>query len=280
VCSSDLDDLRGAQLYATECAPCHGPSGHGDGPEAIYFAPRPRDLREGFLALYATDELVARIRNGQPLMIDIDRMALRRRTQMIDDIIVHLRRLPDVHWDEVESGAAIYVERCESCHGPFGRAPSDAPGGKQPPRNLADPAFQKSTSDAKLLDMAQHHREGLPRQPELASKADASALLPFLRLLSPGFELYSLWCGGCHGDDGRGDGVFATGPNRPNVVFDRAYLSAQDQGALRHAVQHMIESEEGGMPHLRKRLSEQQARTVIEYLRATEQSPRAIAPRP
>ncbi|MBI2930016.1 MAG: c-type cytochrome [Planctomycetes bacterium] len=34
----------GATLYRTQCATCHGPEGHGDGPAAAYLFPKPRDL--------------------------------------------------------------------------------------------------------------------------------------------------------------------------------------------------------------------------------------------
>lgn len=35
---------RGAQVYAANCATCHGSKGHGDGPAAAQLAPRPADL--------------------------------------------------------------------------------------------------------------------------------------------------------------------------------------------------------------------------------------------
>lgn len=269
------DDLRGEQLYSRECASCHGPTGRGDGPEAPYFEPPPRNLHEGFLALYETDELIARIRSGQALEIDIDRPALRRRTRMVDDIVAHLERLPDLPWDEIERGSEVYAERCEGCHGPYGRPGADADVAElKPSRDLSDPAFQKSTDDARLLALAQHRRDGLPPLRPFAREADARAVLAYLRLLSPGFQAYSVWCAGCHGDAGHGDGELATGPDRPDVDFDRAYLRAQDPQQLRRQVVHMLELQEGAMPHLQHRLSDDQVRTVIDYLRAIDQSPR------
>ncbi|HEX5379539.1 MAG TPA: cytochrome c [Phenylobacterium sp.] len=35
---------RGAQVYAGNCASCHGPTGFGDGPAAGALSPRPADL--------------------------------------------------------------------------------------------------------------------------------------------------------------------------------------------------------------------------------------------
>ena len=133
-------DASGELLYLRECAPCHGTTGRGDGPEGIYFAPPPRDLREGFLALYPTEELVERIRRGRDLKIEIDPVATRRRTQMVEAIVAHVERLPDVQWPPVERGAELYAARCEACHGPFG-TPSPGmrlpEGVEHPPRDLA-----------------------------------------------------------------------------------------------------------------------------------------------
>ncbi|HEY8514090.1 MAG TPA: c-type cytochrome [Candidatus Binatia bacterium] len=267
-------DLRGAQLYATECAPCHGPTGRGDGPEGVYFNPPPRNLHEGFLALYETDEIVARIRSGQPLTIEIDQVALRRRERMVEDIVAHLERLPDVDWERVERGAELYATRCAGCHGPFGRPEEAGALPEQPPRqNLSAPSFQKSVSDTKLLELVRHEREGLPRIAPLDA-SDARDVVAYVRLLSPGFELYSLWCAGCHGDDGSGVGEPGVGVDRPEVVLDRAYLRAQDPKELRRNVVHMLESQEGAMPHMQRGLSEEQVRSIVEYLRATDKSPR------
>ncbi|MBI1797981.1 MAG: cytochrome c [Candidatus Eisenbacteria bacterium] len=34
----------GAKIYATNCVPCHGKAGHGDGPTGVALKPRPRDF--------------------------------------------------------------------------------------------------------------------------------------------------------------------------------------------------------------------------------------------
>ena len=264
-------DATGEILYARECAPCHGPTGRGDGPEAAYFAPPPRDLREGFLTLYPTEELVERIRRGRTLKIEIDPPAVRRRTQMVEAIVGHLERLPDVRWPEVERGAEIYAERCETCHGPFGvpapgmRLPA---GVQRPPRDLGSAAFQKSVTDAQLAEVVRHGRDGMPAIPPLASAAQANDLVAYVRLLSPGFSYYSLWCGGCHGDDGRGEGVFAVGPDAPKVVFDRAWLKARDPEDLRRQVLHRLDRQEAAMPHFERELTEKHAREIVDWLRA------------
>jgi len=48
VCSSDLTDsasiAAGGKSFAKYCVPCHGASGHGDGPAGAVLKPRPRDF--------------------------------------------------------------------------------------------------------------------------------------------------------------------------------------------------------------------------------------------
>lgn len=264
-------DATGELLYLRECAPCHGTTGRGDGPEGIYFAPPPRDLRQGFLALYPTDELIEKIRRGRDLRIEIDPTAVRQRTQMVEAIVAHLERLPDVQWPPVERGAELYAERCEKCHGPFGTAVPGLPlpaGVQQQPRDLASAAFQRSFSDRQLLEVVRHGRAGMPALVPLVSTEQARDLVAYVRLLSPGFAYYSLWCGGCHGDDGKGDGVFARGPDAPKVVLDRKYLKAQDPEELRRNTLHMLDRQQAAMPHFERQLSEKQAREIVEWLRA------------
>lgn len=45
---------RGQELYARECAVCHGAKGEGDGPGAMYLAQRPRNLTLGVFKIRST----------------------------------------------------------------------------------------------------------------------------------------------------------------------------------------------------------------------------------
>lgn len=53
---SDLDALldRGKQVYARECAACHGVEGDGEGPGAYILSQRPRNLQLGVFKLRST----------------------------------------------------------------------------------------------------------------------------------------------------------------------------------------------------------------------------------
>jgi mono/diheme cytochrome c family protein len=55
----------GAEVFQTNCATCHGPQGHGDGPAGQSLDPKPRDLAA--LQMKAGDDfLFWRIREGKP----------------------------------------------------------------------------------------------------------------------------------------------------------------------------------------------------------------------
>lgn len=55
----------GEKLYATNCSTCHGAKGQGDGPAAMAFNPKPRNLQtEPFKAGTDADKVFATISKG------------------------------------------------------------------------------------------------------------------------------------------------------------------------------------------------------------------------
>lgn len=255
--------------YREQCAACHGESGRGDGPDAALFTVRPRNLRDGLLGRYDTEALVRMVRDGKPLSLALDPAALRARSDEIEELVTYLRRLPTVDWHRAERGEELYVTRCESCHGRYGEPGPVLPPGVRPPRDLSDPAFQRSVEDTELLAIVRHGRRGMPAIARPLSDDDARALAAYVRLLSPGHRLYSRFCAACHGDDGRADELVEPGV-APRVVFDRDYVAQHDPEWLRTKVWHMMEERRPAMPHFRSRLSEAQARAIVEYLRRTD----------
>ena len=123
-------------------------------------AVRPAAARpaRGLLAAHPTDDLVRRVRTGQPLRLALDPAALRRRSTDVEAMVAYLQRLPGADWKHADVGWAIYVDRCAACHGPYGTPLGPPPEGVRPPRSLADPAFQASVSEA------DHDRGRAPRR--------------------------------------------------------------------------------------------------------------------
>jgi mono/diheme cytochrome c family protein len=261
---------RGRHLYREYCSSCHGIAGKGDGPDAAIFAARPRNLREGFLQRYKTDELVRRVREGQPLELALDLPALRARALEVEALVSYMKRVPGMNWELAARGQGVFVDRCAECHGAYGRPGPQLPAGVRRPRDLSDPAYQSAVSDVDLASLVRHGRKGMPALTPRVSAEDAAALAAFVRLLSPGFESYSTYCAACHGEDGRGPGKLADAIRRPTVVFDRAYFSRRDPERLRAEVWHMVREEKPAMPHFRRLLDEAQARGIVEYLKRTD----------
>lgn len=258
----------GRALWEQRCAPCHGVDGRGDGPEASSFAKLPPDVRQS-LAGVDEERAVARLRDGLPLTLASDPRALKQRLSNVEPLIWHLQKLPEIHWPTVDRGAAVYAASCAACHGPFGQplaATALPPGVQKPPRDLRDPAWQHATSDTQLREAMQHGQSAMPAIPAARDPRQAKDVVTFIRVLSPGFETYSYYCAACHGDDGRGKGVLASGKNAPPVAFDRAWRASQDPEDLRLKVTHMLSLHGPAMPHFRSGLDDSQLRAIVRYL--------------
>jgi mono/diheme cytochrome c family protein len=257
----------GKRLYRNYCASCHGIDGRGNGPDAGIFVTPPRNLREGFLTKYTTDDLVRRVREGRPLELALDLPALRARAADVEAIVAYLKRLPTLDWPVVARGQELFMDRCALCHGPLGKPGQVLPPGVRPPPDLSDPSVQASMGGAKLIDLVRHGREGMPALTPRVPEAAGPPLAAYVSVLSPGFTLYSQYCASCHGDDGRPPADVAPGIQRPGVVLDRSYFKSRDAEQLRTAVWHMIAAEKPAMPHYRRLLDEAQARAIVEYLK-------------
>jgi len=55
---------EGANVFKTNCEPCHGPQGHGDGPAGAVLDPKPKNLAE-LQAKAGDDYLYWRINTGK-----------------------------------------------------------------------------------------------------------------------------------------------------------------------------------------------------------------------
>jgi mono/diheme cytochrome c family protein len=260
------EELRGEQLYQRHCSSCHGPAGKGDGVDAVYFAHPPRDLGSGFLAAYPTEELVRRIRDGRALRLELDPDQLSARASDVEDLLAHLERLPRIDWRTVDAGWDLYVSRCQQCHGRYGKPPRALPSGVRPPPDLSDPAIQRSFTDGQLVVAVCHGHENMPALVPHILPCDANDLTAFVRVLSPGFELYSRHCAACHGDDGHGPRDVDAFTEVPPVVFDRSYFDHRDAEYLRARIWHMTAAAKPSMPHFRWALTEDEARAVVRHL--------------
>lgn len=258
----------GVYLYRRHCANCHGLDGRGNGPAAAWLAAEPRDLRSGWMAQLPPDALIDRILAGRSLRLEFDPQAMRQRAADVDAVVTHLERLASVEWKNVEPGWKLYIERCEACHGPYGR-PAPAPAGSESSvRDLADPRYQHDTADTEMVQAIQHGRRGMPALVPRLERPEAVQILQFVRLLSRGFEIYSEACAACHGDDGRGASSPSDTMDTPSIVFDRAYFERVDREALLVKAWHMVGEHQPRMPHFEEDLSRDDVRRILQYLGA------------
>jgi mono/diheme cytochrome c family protein len=76
---ADLSDedrslVRGEQLYRTHCIHCHGITGNGNGPTAVYLDPRPRDYRRGIFKWKSTGTRTSSQAQAKPTRDDLKRI--------------------------------------------------------------------------------------------------------------------------------------------------------------------------------------------------------------
>jgi mono/diheme cytochrome c family protein len=254
----------GFALYVARCAPCHGATRGGDGPDASIFMPRPRPLDDAFVARYDTAQLVRMIRDGQALPLTLDPEAMKKRADEVDLLVAHLHRLPDIDWDAFTKGEHVFFNRCQECHGPLGE-PGALPPGRRASRSLAS-ADLRAKPRAAVLRLVRHDGPGLPKLPSKVSDADAAALADYVRELTPGFALFARFCASCHGLDGQADSLVDPG-QAPRIRFDRGWLARTDSEHLQRTAWHMLAHERPAMPHFRMQLSEPEARAIVDWLR-------------
>ncbi|MEO8601358.1 MAG: c-type cytochrome [bacterium] len=258
--------LDGHALYLHQCAACHGDSGHGDGPEATLFVTRPSNLRDGYLDTHPPDQVVEKILHASGHGLAVDLPTMRTRIADTESLAAYLRRLPSADWTAVDSGQALFADRCTPCHGQFGRPDAQRPPGVRPPRDLSDPSFASSTSDADMATAVRHGRAGMPALTPRLSDAEARNIAAFIRVLSPGYVTYTEYCAQCHGDHGIGTGSMAESVRAPTVIFDRAYFARRDPEEFRASIWHMLDEHQPAMPHFRGAISRAQATAIVRYL--------------
>jgi mono/diheme cytochrome c family protein len=260
---------KGRALYMSYCSRCHGATGIGDGPDAVFLRNRPTDLRRGdVFSSYSTKKLAERIREGKKMELQFRPESIPRQAADTEALYQFLTRLPSVPWRWVDAGQEIYYERCTPCHDRYGHVePELPPGVEQRPRDLSDPAFQDSVSDSELHGLVRHGRRSMPALVPRVTEKEAADLTRFIRLLSPGYELYDRFCSSCHGTHGEGaTGALLTRP-APHFAFDEHYFK-KSSDEIRQGIWHMLEDKTPSMPHFEGSLSPSEVKAIVSYLRS------------
>ncbi len=262
---------RGRKLYVLDCARCHGNGATGDGPDGRALEARPADLRRGdVLGTHTDEQLITRIREGQPRLRLV--LPMPRRSSETEAIEEFLRSIPSVRWPLADTGRALYLSRCDDCHGRYGHGDGAAlDRSRRAPRDLSDPSFQHQVTDRELALLVRHAKPGMPKLHPPPSEAEAPPLVSFVRLLSPGYELYYRYCVTCHGPHGRSGETKAGG--RPRFVFDERYFRSLYAEDLRERIWHMLRGVKPEMPHLEAALTIGEVKAILAYLRSLPKLP-------
>jgi cbb3-type cytochrome c oxidase subunit II len=121
------DLIRGRQLYARNCASCHGPRGEGDGVGAAGLHPHPANFSEHE---YTQARLSFALWNGvagtaMPAWRDVP-------PQDLSDLALVVRGFqvqqpePALPQDAMDLGARVYAAHCTQCHGETGAGDGQA----------------------------------------------------------------------------------------------------------------------------------------------------------
>lgn len=136
----------GRETFADRCAVCHGAEGHGDGPDARFQSPAPRDLSEGQYMIRTTEsgslptdwDIYRTLRRGMPgtsmpgwaglpeyttwsLVAFLKSLSPRFREESPHGIIV-VPAAPPATAESVARGRRVYERmQCGTCHGASGR---------------------------------------------------------------------------------------------------------------------------------------------------------------
>ena len=183
--SPDLaPDLQsGESIYAEKCAPCHGETGGGDGPQAAQLTNpvpalgSPEVARQASPAEWYQVVTQGRIDRFMPPFASLT-------DAQCWDVVSYALSL-SANEDSLAQGETLYQANCAACHGDTGAG--DGPGAvslAKPPTNFLDQAVMSAKSSA---DLAQAIQTGvLPNMPAFGqlNEVEAWAITDYLRFLS------------------------------------------------------------------------------------------------
>ncbi|MDP2974963.1 MAG: c-type cytochrome [Anaerolineales bacterium] len=177
--------LRGAAIFAEECAACHGENGLGNGPQAAGLPVPVAAIGLADIARQSSPaEWYAVVTQGR-----MDRymppFASRLSNQERWDVLAYVFSLSAAA-EDVAKGALIYTDKCAACHGLQGRGDgTQAAGLSSAPANFTD---QNWMSKATGIGLYRAISEGVaPNMPGFSTKlneADRVALVAYLRSLT------------------------------------------------------------------------------------------------
>jgi cbb3-type cytochrome c oxidase subunit III len=186
-------------------------------------------------------------------------------------------------------GRQIYAEFCAACHGPYGRG--DGPLAKnlirQPP-DLTDPKWLAGRSDADIVKGLAGTSHGPMAIADVLKPDALRDAIAYTRTLSvpgqhvslaAGRDIYNATCWQCHGINGDGQGPVAKflGDAPPRDFTAATFVVEGREGEIVEFMTLGAEKAAHGshyMPEWASRLSPQQIRDTVEYLKTFKKTAR------
>jgi mono/diheme cytochrome c family protein len=174
--------LTGKDIYAQNCAACHGETGKGDGPSALGLGNAPTVFADpNVIAGKSLAEMFDITKNG-----NMQRMMPpwknRLNDQQIWDAVAYVWTLHTAQ-PQVEIGKAVYEANCATCHGTEGKGASTVPG-------LADFAATSQVSQTIWAESVANGKGNMPAFGGKLADAERAAALEYVRSLSFGGPMF------------------------------------------------------------------------------------------
>jgi mono/diheme cytochrome c family protein len=142
----------GEAIYPEKCAPCHGPSGQGDGPQASQLPNPVAPIGSAELARQSTPAdwfAVVTQGNLEKFMPPFNSLSAGQRW----DVIAYVYSLSSSD-ETLALGRELYQENCASCHGELGQGDgADAASLSTPATDFTDQEWMSTRSAAQLFEV-------------------------------------------------------------------------------------------------------------------------------
>jgi mono/diheme cytochrome c family protein len=174
--------LSGIDLYAQNCAPCHGATGNGDGPSASGLSVSPIAFADpNAVAGKSLAELFDITKNG-----NMQRMMPPWKNRLNDgqiwDAVAYAWTLHTTP-AQLEIGKAVYTANCAACHGADGKGTATGP-------SLSDFAATSKVSQAAWAQTVAGGKGKMPAFGDKLSAAEQAAGLEYVRSLAFGGPMF------------------------------------------------------------------------------------------
>jgi cbb3-type cytochrome c oxidase subunit I len=119
---------RGGEVFARNCAGCHGKDGRGDGPAASALLPQPRDLTGARFSDRALSEVLwVGVRgSSMPGWSDLPANDLRGLAAFVRSLEAEPAEPPRLSRPEREQAEGLFAKNCAACHGAGGEGNSQS----------------------------------------------------------------------------------------------------------------------------------------------------------